>query len=75
MKFKTEVCLLTLAIALFLGSAFFYSYQMGTGSFSVLWAAFPFREIALAFVGFGSVLTVTATVSFSKHEKELINQI
>jgi hypothetical protein len=75
MKFKTEVCLLSLAIALFVVSAFFYTYQMGTGSFSVFWTAFSYRGLALAFVGCGSVLTVTASVSFSKHDKELLSQV
>ena len=67
-KFKTEVCLLSLAIALFVIAAFFYTYQ----SFGVGWAASPYQDLAFAFVGCGSVLTATASVSISKHEKELV---
>lgn len=71
MKFKTEVCLLSSAIALFAISAFFYTYQIGGGSFNVNWAAYPYRGLAIAFVGCGSVLMATASFSFSKHNKEI----
>lgn len=72
MKFKTEVCLLVLAITLFVVSAFFFSYQTGSAAFGVNWDPFPYRGYALAFVGFGSVLMVTASLSYSKRSKSIL---
>ena len=71
MKFKTEVGLLSLAIVLFVISAFFYSYQTGGSNFNLNWAAYPYQGYALAFVSFGLVLTVTASVSYSKRGKNM----
>ena len=72
MKFKTEVCLLSLALILFAVSAFFYSYQ--TGGKLANWASYPYQGYALAFVSFGSVLMVTASVSYSKRGKNMFNE-
>ena len=66
MKFKTEVSLLLIAITLFAVAMFFYSYQSGVS------LAFPYRGIALAFVGFGSVSMVTASISYSKRSKSIL---
>ncbi len=66
MKFKTEVILLLFAITLFSVAMFFYSYQNG------LALVFPYRGIALAFVGFGSVSMVTASISYSKRSKNIL---
>ncbi len=66
MRFKTEVSLLVLAISLFAVAMFFYSYQNG------LTLVFPYRGIALAFVGVGSVSMVTASISYQKRSKNLI---
>ena len=74
MKFKTEVCLLSLALVLFVVSAFFYSYQTGGSNFSLNWASYPYQGYALAFVSFGLVLTVTASVSYSKRGKNMFNE-
>ena len=74
LKFKTEVGLLSLAIVLFVASAFFYSYQTGGSNLSLNWSSYPYREIALGFVGFGSVLMATATVSYSKRGKNVFNE-
>jgi hypothetical protein len=74
MKFKTEVSLLILAIALFAVSAFFYSYQTGNANFNLNWGSYPYQGYALAFVGFGSVLMVTASVSYSKRTKTSFNE-
>ena len=63
LKFKTEVSLLLTAITLFAVAMFFYSYQ------GVV-VAYPYRSIALAFVGFGSVSMVTASISYSKRSKD-----
>jgi hypothetical protein len=64
-KFKTEVSLLLAAITLFAIAMFFYSYQN-------LSLSYPYRGIALAFVGFGSVSMVTASISYSKKTKNII---
>jgi hypothetical protein len=73
MKFKTEVSLLLASITLFAVAMFFYSYQSGVGdSVFNLSRAFPYRGIALAFVGFGSVSMVTASISYSKRSKNIL---
>jgi hypothetical protein len=65
-KFKMEIFLLLIAIVLFAVSAFFYSYQGQTFSL------YPYRGYALSFVGFGSVLMITASVSYSKRSKHSV---
>lgn len=74
MKFKAEMCLLLAAIVLFGLSAFLYSYQPASENltFSVA-AGFPYRVQALMFVGFGSVLMLTASISYSKRSKNFVN--
>ena len=74
LKFKTEVSLLLTAITLFAVAMFFYSYQGVFGDSAALSQslAYPYRGIALAFVGFGSVSMVTASVSYSKRSKNLL---
>jgi hypothetical protein len=52
-------------------SAFFFSYQTGSATFNLNWS-YPYRGYALAFVGFGSVLMVTASVSYSKRSKSIL---
>jgi hypothetical protein len=79
LRFKTEVCLLSIAIALFAVSSFFYTYQTENVSYSLNAAAsaesFPLRLYAVSFVGFGSLLMVTASVSYQKRSKELFKKI
>ncbi len=76
MKFKTEAALLVVAIALFATAVIFYSYQSASGEANAFAQsaamAFPYRSVALLFVGVGSVSMVTASVSYSKKTKELI---
>jgi len=74
-KFKAEMCLLLAAIALFVLSAFFYSYQaVSEGiTFSVASSSYPYRVYALTFLGFGSVLMLTASISYSKRSKNFGN--
>jgi hypothetical protein len=74
-KFKTEMCLLSMAILLFAISAFFYSYQAASEgvALSASLGYYPYRAIALTFVGFGSALTLIASVSYSKRSKNLGN--
>jgi hypothetical protein len=68
MNFKAEVFLLAFAITLFMVSAFFFSYQGGNASYLNL-SPYPYRGYALAFVGFGSLFMVTASLSFTKRSK------
>lgn len=72
MKFKTEAALLIAAITLFTVAMFFYSYQ-GVVSESVALSSmnivYPYRGIALAFVGIGSISMITASISYSKKTK------
>jgi hypothetical protein len=68
-KFKAEVCLLLMAIALFVVSTFFYSFQ---GRAFSLGLNYPYRGYAIPFVGFGSVLMVAATISYSKRSKNCV---
>jgi len=72
LKFKAEMCLLVMAIVLFAVSAFFYSYQPASEelSFSAGFS-YPYRLYAITFVGFGSILTLAASVSYSKRSKNL----
>jgi len=70
-KYKAEIGLLVAAIVLFALSAFFYSYQVSSESlaFSLDTSSYPYRIQALTFVGFGSVLMLTASISYSKRSK------
>jgi hypothetical protein len=74
-KFKAEMCLLLMAIMLFVVSAFFYSYQVTSEgvTLSASLGSYPYRAIALTFVGFGSALTLIASISYSKRSKNLGN--
>ncbi len=76
LKFKAEMCLLLAAIVMYILSAFFYSYPAATGeelTLSVaLSSAYPYRGYALTFVGFGSVLTLIASISYSKRSKNYL---
>ena len=64
------MCLLLMAIVLFTLSAFFYSYNLHPVSESLALglesSSYPYRIQALTFVGFGSVLMLTASISYSK---------
>ena len=73
MKFKVEMGLLSLAIALFVLGAFFYSYHTTNEglAFNADLSTYPFRAYAIAFVGFGSLLTLAASVSYSRRSKNL----
>jgi hypothetical protein len=67
--------LLLMAIALFALSAFFYSYQPSGESltYSLAASSYPYRIEALMFVGFGSALMLTASISYSKRSKNFVN--
>lgn len=72
MKFKTEVTLLIIAIMLFAVAMFFYSHQGAVGetaSIASTESVYPYRGLALAIVGVGSISMVTASVSYTKKSK------
>ncbi len=71
LKFKTEVGLLSLALSLFVASAFFYSYQTSSSSVTFNWGSYPYQGYSLALVAFGSVLTFVAFVSYSRRGKNI----
>jgi len=71
LKFKREVCFLSLALSLFVISAFFYSYQIGSTNLTVNWPSYPYQGFSIALVAFGSVLTLAAFVSYSKRGKNV----
>jgi len=75
MKFKTEVTLLVIAIILFAVAMFFYSHQGIIGETASIVSAdsgYPYRGLALAIVGIGSISMVTASVSYTKKSKNII---
>jgi hypothetical protein len=69
------MCLLLVAIALFALSAFFYSYKPSEESLtlSIGASSYPYRIEALMFVGFGSALMLTASISYSKRSKNFVH--
>ncbi len=73
MKFKAEIFILLTAIALFAASTFMYSYtnqsQAETLTVSASMPDYPYQGYAFSFVGFGSLLMVTASLSFLKRSK------
>lgn len=73
MKFKAEIFMLLTAIALFAASAFTYSYtnqpQAETLAASASLPTYPYQGYAFSLVGFGSLLMVTASLSFLRRSK------
>ncbi len=76
LRFKLELGLLSIAIALFALSSFVYSYQpdavLSTFSAAAAMASFPYRMYAVSFVGFGSILMVAASISYQRRSKQLV---
>ena len=62
---------MSLALSLFVVSAFFYSYQTGSVNLNVNWSAYPYQGYSLLMVAFGSVFTAAAFVSYSKRGKNV----
>ncbi|MGE5556535.1 MAG: hypothetical protein ACM3UY_09830 [Methanocella sp.] len=71
MQFKKEASLLVIAIALFAVATFLYTYQATSEGITLMSKsiAYPYREIALAFVGIGFASMVVASISFTKKTK------
>jgi hypothetical protein len=63
-KFKAEIFLLLAAIALFAASTFVYSGGVALG--------YLYKTYAFSLVGCGSVLMVTASISYSKRSKKSV---
>ncbi len=68
MNFKYEICLLLAAIGLFAVSAFLYSYPTYQEGFTYA-TSFEYQGYAFSFVGFGSLLMITASISFMRRSK------
>jgi hypothetical protein len=64
LKFKTEISLLMLSIAIYILSAYCYSYEVlaeGTTSLN-----YPYKDYAFLLVVFASALLLIAAISYSK---------
>ncbi len=74
MQFKREVGLLLLAISLFAVATFFYTYQAASNETVVMSQSlvYPYRGIALGFVGVGFASMVVASISYSKKIKNIV---
>ncbi|HLE75472.1 MAG TPA: hypothetical protein VI864_05445 [Candidatus Bathyarchaeia archaeon] len=72
MRFKTEIFLLLVAIVLFTASAFLYSYEAISKGLSFALELYPYRDLAISFVGFGSALMIAASISYSERSKNPI---
>ncbi len=76
MKFKGEIFMLLTAIALFASSAFLYSATTTVQALATASAPdFPYQGYAFSLLGFGSVLMVTASLSFLKRSKSPIVRV
>ncbi len=72
LQFKKEVALLLLAISLFTIGTFFYTYQaysLATGMF------YPYRSLALAFVGIGFASMIAASISYQRKTKNMAKEL
>ena len=81
MQFKAEIAVLLVTISLFAVSAFLYTYQASTVAANssalgdaFIAAAYPYRGFALSFVAAGSALMVTASISYNKRSKNLLEK-
>jgi hypothetical protein len=72
LKFKVEIALLTAAIGLFVLSSYFYSYQSSSAVATLNTSSDIYRLYGISLVGFGSLLTAAASISYSRKLK-LIN--
>jgi hypothetical protein len=75
-KFKSEICLLLTAIGLFAVSAFLYSYETFREGFTFASSfEYPYQGYAISFVGFGSLLMVTASISYLRRSKTAAGEL
>jgi uncharacterized membrane protein len=67
LKFKTEISLLVLSIALYILSAYCYSYEaLAEGTASIY---YPYKDYAVPLIVVASALLVIAAISYSKRRK------
>jgi len=73
LQFKKEVSLLLIAISLFMVGTFLYTYQTAAGEAVILPTNinYPYRSLALVFVGVGFTSMLIASVSYSRKAKKL----
>lgn len=73
MQFKKEVTLLLLSIALFAVATVLYSYQATSEELTVFnqSVAYPYRGVALAFVGIGVASMLVASISYQRKNKDI----
>ncbi|MCW4007011.1 MAG: hypothetical protein NWF04_10555 [Candidatus Bathyarchaeota archaeon] len=73
LKFKIEIALLLISIALFAVSTLCYSYATSANAATFAFSnSHPYRVYAIPFVSFGSVLMAAATLSYSKRSKNMV---
>jgi TRAP-type C4-dicarboxylate transport system permease small subunit len=77
LQFKKEAGLLLFAISLFAIATFVYTYQTTSNETTTLTSSitYPYRSLALAFVGIGFASMVVASISFSRKTKNLAEPI
>lgn len=77
LQFKKEVALLLLAISLFAIGTFFYTYQAASAEATSLAASiiYPYRSLALAFVGIGFASMVVASISYQRKTKNMAKEL
>jgi hypothetical protein len=76
-KFKAEVFLLLMAIALFAASAPVFGYTNEPVNATLAFSAsliYPYRGLAIALVGFGLFMMITATFLYRKRIKKSVCQ-
>lgn len=76
MQFKKEASLLVAAIALFAVATFLYNYQATTDAVTIMnqSVVYPYRAVAICFVGVGFASMVAASISYSRKTKTLAAQ-
>ena len=77
MQFKKEASLLVAAIALFAVATFLYTYQATTPeAVTAMYQSvvYPYRVVAIVFVGVGFVSMVAASISYSRKTKAVSAQ-
>jgi uncharacterized protein (UPF0333 family) len=75
LQFKKEVALLLLAISLFAIGTFFYTYQAAEATSLAASIIYPYRSLALAFVGIGFASMVVASISYQRKTKNVAKEL